>query len=69
MREIFSKKKSNAGSRFALMEVKALLYYLLLNFTIEPNSDTLMPVKLKKTAMGLVAEDGLSLDFVPRKMA
>lgn len=51
------------------MEVKALLYYLLLNFTIEPNSDTLMPVKLKKTAMGLVAEDGLSLDFVPRKMA
>lgn len=49
------------------MEIKAVLYYLLLNFTFEPNHNTPIPVKLKKTAMGLVAEDGLSLDFVPRK--
>lgn len=49
------------------MEIKAVLYYLLYFFIIEPNGDTPMPIKLKKTAMGLVADDGLRLDFVPRK--
>lgn len=35
------------GSRFALMEVKALFYSLLTNFTIEKNSKTENPVVVK----------------------
>uniref|UniRef100_A0A1B0D3B4 Uncharacterized protein n=1 Tax=Phlebotomus papatasi TaxID=29031 RepID=A0A1B0D3B4_PHLPP len=36
------------GSRFALMEMKALIYYILLNFKIEPNEKTQIPLKLSK---------------------
>lgn len=36
------------GSRFALMELKGILYYLLLNFSFERNDDTQIPLKMKK---------------------
>lgn len=34
------------GSRFALLEIKALFYHLLLNFEIEPTKTTAIPLKL-----------------------
>ncbi|XP_055529195.1 probable cytochrome P450 9f2 [Wyeomyia smithii] len=34
------------GSRFALMEIKAIMYQLLLNFSIEPTEQTRIPLKL-----------------------
>jgi cytochrome P450 family 9 len=54
------------GSRFALMESKAVLYYLLLNFALEPNKDTQIPLKINKSVFGFSSEKGVHLDFVPR---
>lgn len=47
------------GSRFALMEIKAVIYYLLLNFKFEPNADSQIPVQLKKVMMVMTAEKGI----------
>ncbi|XP_055314969.1 LOW QUALITY PROTEIN: probable cytochrome P450 9f2 [Sitodiplosis mosellana] len=55
------------GSRFALMEIKAILYNLLLNFSFEPNEKTHIPMKLKKTAFTLDGENGVHLELKPRK--
>ncbi|XP_055308854.1 probable cytochrome P450 9f2 isoform X2 [Sitodiplosis mosellana] len=52
------------GSRFALMEAKAILYNLLLNFSFEPNKDTKIPIKLKKTFF--IVFDGVHLELKPR---
>lgn len=54
------------GSRFALMQVKAILYYLLLNFTFEPNEKTDIPIKLKKSSFATVPENGFHLELIPR---
>lgn len=54
------------GSRFALMEAKAILYNLLLNFSFEPNEKTQIPLKLKKTAFSLMSESGVHLNLIPR---
>jgi cytochrome P450 family 9 len=54
------------GSRFALMESKAVLYYLLLNFTFEANSKTQIPLKIAKGLVGFSSEKGVHLDLVPR---
>jgi cytochrome P450 family 9 len=54
------------GSRFALMEVKAVLYYLLLNFSFEVTTRTQVPIKLEKMPFGLKAEGGIHLEFRPR---
>lgn len=61
MRKIF------LGSRFALMEIKAILYHLLLNFTFEPNEKMEIPLKLKKTPFTLDAEKGVNLELKLRK--
>lgn len=47
------------------MELKAILYYLLLNFSFEVNSNTQIPLKLKKGG-GLATEKGVYLEFKPR---
>lgn len=57
-----------SGSRFALMEIKAVLYYLLLNFSFEPNEKTQIPVQLKKTAFSPLPENGVHLELKPRKI-
>ncbi|XP_059610757.1 probable cytochrome P450 9f2 [Phlebotomus argentipes] len=56
------------GSRFALMEVKALLYYLILDFIIEPNEKTQIPLKLSKDP-ALKTEKGIWVQFTPRNKA
>lgn len=56
-----------SGSRFALMELKAILYYLLLNFSFEVNKDTQIPLKMKKTP-NIATEKGVNLELKPRSL-
>ncbi|XP_055696969.1 probable cytochrome P450 9f2 [Phlebotomus papatasi] len=53
------------GSRFALMELKALMYYILLNFKIEPNEKTQIPLKLTKNPT-MLSEKGIWVQLTPR---
>lgn len=55
------------GSRFALMEVKAILYNLLLKFSFERYEKTQVPVKLKRASFNMSLQDGLYLEFKPHK--
>lgn len=55
-----------AGSRFALMEIKALFFYLLLNFNIQPYEKTQIPIKIAKAAANWSTERGIDLEFKPR---
>lgn len=45
------------------MEIKAIIYYVLLRFSIEPNANTQIPIQLKDTLIGLHVEGGANLDF------
>lgn len=54
------------GNRLALMESKALLYYLMLTFKIEPNAKTDVPLKLKRSYLSLVPSKGIHVQFKPR---
>lgn len=54
------------GSRFALMEIKAILYYLMLNFSLEINGKTEVPLKLKKTPIFVSTRDGIHLQLILR---
>lgn len=55
------------GSRFALMQIKAILYNLLLNFSFEANEKTEIPLKLKKSPFSLNPENGMFLELKPRQ--
>ncbi|XP_055297251.1 probable cytochrome P450 9f2 [Sitodiplosis mosellana] len=54
------------GSRFALMEVKALFFYLVLNFNIQPYEKTQIPVQIAKSAANWITERGIHVEFKPR---
>lgn len=54
------------ASRFALMEVKTVLYYLVLNFKFVPNAETQIPLKLAKNPTSFKTERGVHLQLVPR---
>ncbi|XP_055696949.1 probable cytochrome P450 9f2 [Phlebotomus papatasi] len=54
------------GSRFALMEIKAIVYYLVLNFHIEQTDKTQIPIRLANTFAGLMSEKGVHVQFRPR---
>ena len=54
------------GSRFALMEVKAVLYYMLLNFSFEVCKKTKIPLELQKISFGVRAEGGIWVGLTPR---
>lgn len=49
------------------MEVKALFFYLLLNFNIQPYEKTQIPIKIAKVALNLNAENGIDLEFKARE--
>jgi len=51
------------GSRFALLEAKALLYNLLLNFEILPTKQTKIPLVLDRRAFNHTAFGGFWLGF------
>ncbi|XP_052900076.1 cytochrome P450 9e2-like [Anopheles moucheti] len=54
------------GSRFALMEAKVVLYYLLLHFHVKPYAKTQIPLKLKKSSTQFQTEHGIWLEFQSR---
>lgn len=45
------------------MEVKAAMYYLLLNFKIEPNEKTQIPIRMAKSTAGVATEKGVNLQL------
>lgn len=55
------------GSRFALMELKTIIYYLLLSFDFVPTEKTQIPMKLSKSPTTLQSEKGVWVGFNPRK--
>ncbi|XP_058065806.1 probable cytochrome P450 9f2 [Anopheles bellator] len=55
------------GSRFALMEVKAIVYYMLLAFSFERTPNTQVPLKIAKGFAGMRSEKGVFVEFRPRK--
>lgn len=55
-----------AGSRFALMNIKAIAFYLLLNFNIQPYEETQIPIKFAKAPAVLTPEKGIHLEFKQR---
>lgn len=55
------------GSRFALMEVKALLYFLLLNFSFNVIQKTDIPLKLKTSLGGVATENGIWIGLKARE--
>uniref|UniRef100_A0A6P7G998 Cytochrome P450 9e2-like n=1 Tax=Diabrotica virgifera virgifera TaxID=50390 RepID=A0A6P7G998_DIAVI len=46
------------GSRFALLETKVVLFYLLSNFIIEPSAKLNVPLKISKKQFNVTAEGG-----------
>lgn len=57
-----------SGSRFALMETKAIIYYMVLNFSLEPNQQTQIPIVLKKNPFTLTCEQGVNAELRPRHL-
>ncbi|XP_055625800.1 probable cytochrome P450 9f2 [Toxorhynchites rutilus septentrionalis] len=49
------------GSRFALMEMKVIMYQLLLHFSLERTEQTQVPLQLLKGLLGLGTEKGAHL--------
>jgi len=56
------------GSRYALMQAKSAIYYLLLNFKFVPYEKTQIPLKLAKTPMGMYTDKGIHLKLEPRNI-
>lgn len=48
------------------MEIKAVLYYLLLHFSFEVNKDTQIPLKMKKKPT-ILFDKGVHLELKPRQ--
>uniref|UniRef100_A0A182PZA5 Uncharacterized protein n=1 Tax=Anopheles epiroticus TaxID=199890 RepID=A0A182PZA5_9DIPT len=55
------------ASRFALMEVKAIVYHLLLHYEFKRSKRTAVPLKLAKGFISMKAENGIYLYLSPRK--
>ena len=54
------------GSRFALMELKTIFYYLMLNFSFEVTEKTQIPLKLAKIPFSSKSEKGVWVALKPR---
>lgn len=54
------------GSRFALMESKALIFYLLTSFTFEVAETTQIPLKLACAGFSIRSEKGFNIHLKPR---
>ncbi|XP_013101430.2 probable cytochrome P450 9f2 [Stomoxys calcitrans] len=55
------------GKRFALLEIKAFLFYVLRDYRLEASSKTCLPMELDMTSMHLQPKTGFWLQFKPRK--
>lgn len=54
------------GSRFALMECKAILFYLLTNFTFEVAKTSTVPMVLAPSSFVLRPKNGFNIHLKPR---
>lgn len=54
------------GNRFALMEIKVMLYYLLKEFRLTPGPNTEIPMQLLSTSFGLQVKNACNLKLVRR---
>ncbi|XP_058802793.1 cytochrome P450 9e2-like [Phymastichus coffea] len=54
------------GNRFAILETKILLFYVLSKFSLIPTATTCSPLKYDKSKLGMVAEGGYRLEIRPR---
>jgi cytochrome P450 family 9 len=54
------------GSRFALMELKTILYYLLSEFKFEACEKTEIPLKFSKAPFTIKPANGIWLNLKPR---
>ncbi|KAK9874653.1 hypothetical protein WA026_005476 [Henosepilachna vigintioctopunctata] len=55
------------GSRFALLEIKSVFFYLLSHFEIVPVEKTHIPLKINKNSMTLNSEHGFVMGLKRRK--
>lgn len=51
------------GSRFALMQIKVIVYHLLLHFELVPNCKTQIPLQFKKQLFSVGFEKGVHLEL------
>lgn len=58
--------RSCIGSRFALMEGKAILFYLLSAFTFEVCDKTQVPLKMAACGLQVRTEKGIWIELKPR---
>ncbi|XP_073817821.1 probable cytochrome P450 9f2 [Musca autumnalis] len=56
------------GNRFALLEVKAFLYYLLRDYRLDVSTRTCLPLRLDPANLQLLPKGGFWLKCVPRKI-
>ncbi|XP_055679441.1 probable cytochrome P450 9f2 [Lutzomyia longipalpis] len=54
------------GSRLGLMNLKAIVFYIVLNFHLEATEKTQIPIQLAKNLLGLQPEKGIHILFRPR---
>lgn len=54
------------GSRFGLMEMKAFLYHLVLNFSLHVVENTQIPIKLLKSFGNVRTEKGIHVGLKGR---
>uniref|UniRef100_A0A1B0CGD6 Cytochrome n=1 Tax=Lutzomyia longipalpis TaxID=7200 RepID=A0A1B0CGD6_LUTLO len=59
-------KLNHSRSRFALMETKAIIYYILTKFTFEISEKTQIPLKMGKSVFTAKPEKGFWLNLKPR---
>lgn len=55
------------ANRFAILELKALLFYILRDYRLEASPKSMRPLELKKSGFQLAPENGFWIQFVPRK--
>lgn len=61
------KIKNVLGSRFALLEVKIVIFYILSRFEIIPVRETAVPLTLSKSNVNPVPDEGFWLGLKPRQ--
>ncbi|KZC05577.1 Cytochrome P450 9e2, partial [Dufourea novaeangliae] len=58
--------RSCIGNRFALIEIKVLLFHLFARCDLKPCSRTNIPLKMAKGVLGILSENGFWLKVEPR---
>ncbi|XP_015117659.1 cytochrome P450 9e2-like [Diachasma alloeum] len=56
------------GNRFALLETKVLLVHLLRKCSLRPGRKMILPLRLSKTSLAMIAEGGFWVEFQPRNI-